>query len=86
MGNFDKSSLFLLFLPKNRRAALSTIIQNSRKRRTITARMSSPKITLAIIPPSGNFCKEWMRRIGSNLIEVPHENQYLIGHADKTIF
>jgi len=55
MGNFDKSSLFLLFPPKNRRAALNTTIQNSRNKRTITIKMSSPKITLDIIPPFWEF-------------------------------
>jgi hypothetical protein len=55
MGNFDKSSLFLLFLPKNKRAPLNTTIQNSRKKRTITIKMSSPKITLDIIPPLWEF-------------------------------
>jgi len=51
VGNVDKNSLFLLFLPKNRRAALNTTIQNSRKKRTIAIKMSSPKITLDITPP-----------------------------------
>jgi len=55
VGNVDKRSLFLLFLPKNKRAALNTTIQNSRKKRTIAIKMSSPKITLDIIPPFWEF-------------------------------
>jgi hypothetical protein len=51
VDNGDKSSPFLLFLPKNKRAALNTTIQKSRKRRTNTIKMSSPKITLDITPP-----------------------------------
>jgi len=51
VGNVDKNSLFLLFLPKNRRAPLNTTIQKSRKKRTITTKMSSPKITVGITPP-----------------------------------
>jgi hypothetical protein len=53
--SFDKSSLFLLFLPKVRRAALNTTIQNRRKKRTIARIMSSPKIILDIVPPFWEF-------------------------------
>jgi len=53
--SFDKSSLFLLLLPKIRRAALNTTIQNRRKKRIMIRIMSSPIITLDIIPPFWEF-------------------------------
>jgi hypothetical protein len=53
VGDGDRSFPSLVFLPKNKRAPLNTIIQNSRKKRTITTKMSSPKITLDIAPPFG---------------------------------
>jgi len=60
-----KSSLFPLFFPKKKSAALNTTIQNSRKKRTIRRIINKPKIILDIIPP---FCG-FLRKINEAAIE-----------------